>query len=38
MAKLYFDGVCVMHDLVENVSAAYAAMLAAGSNVTMQED
>lgn len=38
MAKLYFDGVCIMHDVKENVAAAYAAMQAAGSNVTMKEE
>lgn len=36
MAKLFSEGLCIMHDLVENVSAAYAAMRAAGSNVTME--
>ena len=38
MAKLYFDGLCIMHDVKENVVAAFAAMQAAGSNVTMKED
>jgi hypothetical protein len=38
MAKLYFDGIVIMYDVVENVVAAFAAMQAAGSNVTMKED
>lgn len=38
MAKLFSEGLCIMHDVKENVVAAYAAMQAAGSNVTMKED
>ena len=38
MARLFSEGLCIMHDVKENVSVAYAAMRAAGSNVTMQED
>lgn len=38
MAKLIVNGECIMHDVKENVVAAYAAMQAAGSNVTMKED
>ena len=37
MAKLYFDGVCVMHDVVENVNAA-AALCPASINVKVVED
>ena len=38
MAKLFCEGLCIMHDVRENVNAAFAAMQAAGSNVTMKED
>ena len=38
MAKLFNEGLCIMHDVKENVVAAFAAMQAAGSNVTMKED
>lgn len=37
MAKLYFDGVCVMHDVVENVEQA-AEMCPASINVKVVED
>ena len=37
MAKLYFDGVCVMHDVVENVNTA-AALCPASINVKVVED
>lgn len=38
MAKLFSEGLCIMHDVKENVVAAFAAMQAAGSNVIMKED
>lgn len=38
MAKLFCEGLCIMHDVKENVVAAFAAMQAAGGNVTMKED
>lgn len=38
MAKLFSEGLCIMHDVKENVAAAFEAMQAAGSNVTMKED
>ena len=37
MAKLYFDGVLVMHDVVENVKQA-AALCPASINVKVVED
>ena len=37
MAKLYFDGVCVMHDVVENVKQA-AALCPASVNVKVVEE
>ena len=37
MAKLYFDGVLVMHDVVENVKQA-AEMCPASINVKVVED
>lgn len=37
MAKLYLDGVCVMHDVVENVKQA-AEMCPASINVKVVED
>lgn len=38
MAKLFCEGLCIMHDVKENVVAAFAAMQAAGSNVKYEED
>ena len=38
MAKLFSEGLCIMHDLKENVSAAAAGMRAAGINVKVVED
>lgn len=38
MAKLFSEGIVIMYDVRENVVAAFAAMQAAGSNVTMKED
>ena len=37
MAKLYFDGVCVMHDVAENVKQA-AALCPASINVYTEEE
>lgn len=37
MAKLYFNGVCVMHDVVANVKQA-AALCPASINVKVVED
>lgn len=38
MARLFSEGLCIMHDLVENVNAAAAGMQAAGVNVKVVED
>jgi len=38
MAKLFSEGLCIMHDVKENVAAAYSAMQAAGINVKVVED
>ena len=38
MAKLFSEGIVIMYDVVENVSAAAVEMRAAGVNVKVEED